>query len=149
MAIADPEDDKAALDAIVFLLIAVQLIGIAVVGVNARNLRLWLRRLIGVRADATVTKIETTNDVRGTTQRPHVRFTTARGDVVDTASVLYRQRCAIAAGDAVGVSYRRLNPRQVAVHGYDFRLRELVGIALGIGIFVVATYTIFYRLHDL
>jgi hypothetical protein len=136
--------DYAAQDAAAWILIGVSLLGVFLAIFGLRNMRLWIRGLTGVHALATVSKIEISTSPRGPARRPHVRFTTAEGDTIDTATVLYRDRCRLKAGDQVSISYSRRQPTNITIRGYDFRMREPFTSAIGILVAIVATFAIFH-----
>lgn len=136
--------DHAAQDAAAWILIGVSLLGAFLAIFGLRNMRLWLRGLTGIHAFATVSKIEISTGPRGPAQRPHVRFTTADGDTIDTATVLYRDRCRLKAGDQVPISYSRRRPANITIRGYDFRMREPFTSAIGLLMAIAATVVIFH-----
>jgi Protein of unknown function (DUF3592) len=136
--------DHAAQDAVAWILIGVSLLGAFLAIFGLRNMRLWVRGLTGVRAFATVSKIEISTGPRGSSRRPHVRFTTSDGDTIDTATVLYRDRCRLKAGDQVPISYSRRRPANITIRGYDFRMREPFTSAIGLLIAIGGTVVIFH-----
>jgi hypothetical protein len=57
---------------------------------------------------------------------------------VEAPSALYREKIKLGRGDHVRVSYNPRKPQKVAVHGYDFRLREPLGSIAGLLLSVAA-----------
>lgn len=94
--------------------------------------------MFGAKTNATASKIEFRTGPRGAVRRPYVTFTTADGKQVEAPSVLHREKIELSKGDGVRVSYNVRNPHKVAIHGYDFRLREPVGALLGIALAIVS-----------
>lgn len=111
--------------------------------IGIRNAAIWMRQLTGATTDAVVSKIEVTTGPRGATRRPYVEFMTLDGNIVEAPSVLYREKIRIDKGDWVRVSYSRRNPVRIAIHGYDFRLREPIGSLAGIVTAVAAAVLAF------
>lgn len=119
--------------------------GVIVVLRGLRRIRVWMLLAAGTKAAATVTTIEYagSNGERRPLRRPFVSFTTADGRQVTACPDYYRPRCAKAKGDAVEVRYDVRNPERVAVHGFDFRLADLVPVVAGV---VVAVVTVSWSL---
>lgn len=136
--------DHAAQDAAIWILIGVSLLGAFLAIFGLRNMCLWARGLTGVHASAVVSKIEISTGPRGPARRPHVRFTTAEGDVIETATALYRDRCRLKSGDQVSISYSRRQPSNITIRGYDFRIREPFTSAVGLLMAIGATVAIFH-----
>jgi hypothetical protein len=114
--------------------------GVIIVLRGLRRIRICLLLASGAKTAATVTTIEYagSNGERRPLRRPFVTFTTADGQQVTARPDFHRPRCAKAKGDAVEVRYDLRNPERVAVHGFDFRFADLVPIAAGILVTVVA-----------
>ena len=51
---------------------------------------------------------------------------------MSAAPVMYRKRLTLTKGAAVTVSYAPANKQRIVVHGYDFRVREVVYAILGL-----------------
>lgn len=114
--------------------------GVIIVLRGLRRIRSWILLASGVKAGATVTKVEflgTTSGERRPLRRPSVSFTTADGRLVTASPEFYRPRYGKKTGDTVQVRYDARNPERVAVSGFDFLPAELVPIVVGTLVTVV------------
>lgn len=127
-----------------WFLIFVTVAALFATAVNLRNARLWLLRATGRRAPGVVTRIELVTGPAGVLRRPLVAFTTGDGRQIVSAPVLYRKRTALDEGTAVTVSYLARKPDRIVVHGYDFRVREVVYAATGVAV-AILVFTMYFR----
>lgn len=120
-------------------LIFVCVAGLLVTFVNLRNARLWLLLIRGRRATGVVRKIEiVTGSNDEVLRRPIVAFRVEEGTEVVSSPALFRPTLQLDKGSTVHLSYAPRRPTRIALHGYDFRLREpiyaAVGLVIAIGI---------------